>query len=124
MQFSGDIVTVDLAGAATNNVSSETADMAVQQLVHTATGAADVAGQKAVERVRLLLDGQSVATLWGYVDTSGVLSRAPQQATLGLVWLESPQEGETVGRTFIVTIQGEVFEATVQLHVRNASGTV
>ena len=108
VQFSGDVVTVDLAGAATNNVSAETANMAVQQLVYTATGAADVAGKKAVERVRLLLDGQSVATLWGYIDTSGVLSRAPRQATLGLVWLESPQEGETVGRTFQVRVLGIV----------------
>ena len=81
MQFSGDIVTVDLAGAATNSVGAEAAEMAVQQLVYTATAAADRAGRTEVERVRMLLDGQSVSQLWGHVATSGVLTRAPQANT-------------------------------------------
>jgi hypothetical protein len=122
VQFSGDIVTVDLAGAASNSVGSEAAQMAVQQLVYTATAAAEVSDQTAVERVRLLLDGQPVADLWGHLDTSGILTRAAQVNTLGQVWLDSPQEGATVGRTFTVRIQGTTFEATVVLEILNSSG--
>ena len=67
MQFSGDTVTVDLAGAASNSVDAQAAEAAVQQLVYTATAAAEDSNQTAVERVRLLLDGQRVAELWGQV---------------------------------------------------------
>jgi hypothetical protein len=119
----GDVAVVDLAGAGTNSVASESAVAAVQQLVHTVTG---VGADQRVELagVRLLLDGRAVDELWGHVPAGGVLTRAAALTTLAQVWLISPQQGDTVGRSFQVHVAGAVPEATVQLWVRDASGAV
>jgi hypothetical protein len=119
--ISGDTIVVDLAGATVNNVDAPTARASVQQLIHTATAVAEDEGAPTLEKVRLLFDGQPRTTLWG-VNVSGTLTRAPQGSTLAPVWLYSPQEGDTVGPTFNVQIDGSVKEGTVQLLVRNAAG--
>ncbi|HEX2357353.1 MAG TPA: Gmad2 immunoglobulin-like domain-containing protein [Micromonosporaceae bacterium] len=113
------VVTVDLAGAGRNDVGSEAAHQAVQQLVWTV--GAVVGGAPGV---RLVLDGRGVGELWGSVDISGVLRRDPHIDVAGLVWLINPQEGQTVGRTFQVHVAGVAFEATVQLRVRQGDRTV
>jgi hypothetical protein len=113
-----DAVTVDIEGAARNNVGSEVAHQAVQQLIWTATAAS---GQRGV---RLLIDGQPVDELWGHVDVRGVLRRAPQQDVLAHVWLIDPQHGATVGRTFTVHVSGYVHEATINIRVRQGNRTV
>jgi hypothetical protein len=114
----GDTVSVDLAGAATNNVGAEAAQQAVQQLVWTATAASGKPG------VRLLLDGTPAGDLWGHVAAGGVLRRAPALDTLGLVWLVDPQHGATTAKTFTVHVSGSVFESTVQLRARQGDRTV
>jgi hypothetical protein len=111
-------VTVDLAGAATNNVGAEAAQQTVQQLVWTATAASGRSG------VRLLLDGEPVTDLWGHVSVGGVLRRAPALDTLALVWLIDPQHGATVGRTVTLHVSGSTFESTIQLRVRQGDRTV
>ncbi|HEY3006508.1 MAG TPA: Gmad2 immunoglobulin-like domain-containing protein [Micromonosporaceae bacterium] len=111
-------VTVDLTGVSPTGVPAGAAPQAVQQLVWTV--GAVVGGDPGV---RLLLDGAPVGTLWG-VDVSGVLHRRSHLDAAGLVWLISPQEGQTVGRTFDVHIAGVVFEATVHLRVRQGDRTV
>jgi hypothetical protein len=119
VSVAGDVVTVDLAGAGRNDVDGATAHQAVQQLVWT-VGAVVGGGPG----VHILLDGGEVDQLWGSVDVSGVLHRDPHVDVAALVWLISPQEGQTVGRTFDVHIAGVVFEATAQLRVRNDVGIV
>jgi hypothetical protein len=51
-----------------------------------------------------------------------VLTRASAVQTQAPVWLISPQEGATVGRTVRVHLDGAVFEATAQLRVRDSRG--
>jgi hypothetical protein len=102
VRLDGDVVTVDLAG-----VDNPT-QAAVQQLVWTATAASGRSN------VRLLLDGAPFA----------MQRRAPAADTLALIWLINPQHGETVKRTFEVHVYGSVFEATVNLRVRQGDRVV
>jgi hypothetical protein len=118
-----DVIVVDLTGAAVAPTDPQRARAAVQQLVHTATGVATDQGLSRAG-VRLLFDGAVRTTPWGGVNVAGTLTRAAQVDTLAPVWLVSPQEGNTVGRSFEVYIAGTVFEATVRLRVRNSAGTV
>jgi hypothetical protein len=118
VRISGDTVIVDLAMTSAGQADQQTARIAVQQLVWTATAVSGKPG------VRLLVDGASVSTLWGSVPVGGVLRRAPAQDTLALVWLISPQDGDRVGRTLTVHLYGSVFEATISLRVRQGSRIV
>ncbi|MFC6023287.1 GerMN domain-containing protein [Plantactinospora solaniradicis] len=110
--------TVDLAGAARNEVGEAVARMAVQQLVWTVTAVPGVSG------VRLRLDGTPVDRLWGRVDVSGVLRRGPAVEVLAPVWLIAPQHGDAVGRTFQVHLAGILPEATAQLRIQRDGRTV
>jgi hypothetical protein len=71
----------------------------------------------------LTVRGKPVGKLWGMVDASGTVRRAPQADVLAPVWLIDPQQGATVGRTVRVFIAAEVFEATVRLRIRSAAGS-
>ena len=123
VQISGDTIVVDLAGATVNPVDPPTAQAAVQQLIHTATGVAADQGRSDLQKVRLLFDGQPRTTLWG-VNVTGTLTRGPSGTTLAQVWLSSPQQGDTVGPSFNVLIVGTVPEATTTLRIRDAGGTI
>ncbi|AVT31868.1 hypothetical protein C6361_23030 [Plantactinospora sp. BC1] len=112
------VATVDLAGAADNDVDEVTARLAVQQLVWTVTAVPGISG------LRLRLDGAPVDRLWGRVDTSGVLRRAPATEVLAPVWLISPQHADTVNRSFQVHIAGILPEATAQLRIQRGTRTV
>ncbi|HEX2774148.1 MAG TPA: GerMN domain-containing protein [Micromonosporaceae bacterium] len=118
VRITGGIAIVDLSGAAVNGAGDAEAQLAVQQLVWTATAVTGVTG------VQLRLDGAAVGQLWGRVDVSGTLRRAPAADVIGLVWLIAPQHGATVGRTFEVHVAGIVFEATAQLRVRQGTRIV
>jgi len=118
VRVAGGVVTVDIGGAARNNVGSEVADQAVQQLVWTATAASGQAG------VRLLIDGQPVDELWGHVAVGGVLRRSPAEDVQAHVWLIDPQHGASVGRTFTVHVSGYVFESTIYIRARQGGRTV
>jgi spore germination protein GerM len=114
VQVSGDTATVDLTGAAKHgNAGAEFEAMSLQQLVYTVTAAAP-----AVKRVRLLVDGSPVESLWGHMGVgTQALTRAPQTDALGPVWLESPAQGATTGRTVRLAGQATVFEATVSWEI-------
>ncbi|MBE1488997.1 GerMN domain-containing protein [Plantactinospora soyae] len=118
VSVSGGTATVDLAGAARNEVGEAAARMAVQQLVWTVTAVPGVSG------VRLRLDGTPVDRLWGTVDVSGVLRRGAAVEVLAPVWLIAPQQGDTVGRTFQVHLAGILPEATAQLRIQRDGRTV
>jgi hypothetical protein len=118
VSIDGDMVLVDLSGAATNSVGAEAAQQAVQQLVWTATAASGKSG------VRLHLDGEPVSELWGHVSVEGVLKRAAPLGTIAMVWLIDPQHGATVPTTFTVHVSGAVYESTMYLRVRQGDQTV
>ncbi|HSN44459.1 MAG TPA: Gmad2 immunoglobulin-like domain-containing protein, partial [Propionibacteriaceae bacterium] len=115
----GDDITVNLAkdAFANTNVGSANAALSLQQLVYTATAAAQTSGS-----VTILVEGRS-AEVWGVVSVGtpmkrDVSARAP-------IWLETPVEGAVVpaGK---VTIKGwaNVFEGHVSLEITNADGKV
>lgn len=123
VRIEGATAIVDLGGVATNSVGAETTAASLQQLVWTVTAAAADAGSP-VDGVRLLIDGSTQGDLWGHVAIDGVLGRAPALDTQAPVWLISPQQDATVGRTFAVHVDGAVFEATIALRVRDSTGAV
>jgi hypothetical protein len=118
VEVSGSTATVDLSGAASHTVGSEAAHIAVQQLVWTATAVPEV------DTVMLTLDGAPAADLWGHVAADAPLTREPPAQVLALLWLISPQHGQTVPGTFEVHIYGAPFEATAQLRVRDGATVV
>ena len=72
-----------------------------------------------VDRVRILLDGAPAETLSGHVDISGELE--PDPFALSPIIVESVTVGDGA-----VTVAGtaNVFEATIELELRGADGTV
>jgi hypothetical protein len=107
----GTTAVVDLsAEAQESRGGSAFAAASVQQLVHVVTAA-----DPSVRAVRLLVEGEPVEDLWGAVDVSKPLRRAPAAEVLGPVWLDV-EEGAVVPRTFGGT--ASVFEATVSWQLR------
>ena len=111
-QAAGDPVWIDLSNDAglrdrPADMSSEEAEMAVQQLVHTAQA---VLQQR--QPVQFMIDGEMTDSVLGVPVSEPVTAGAPMdvQAT---VWVINPQEGDTVDRTFVVDGRGIFFEANV-----------
>lgn len=104
------VITVDLTPEASGPamIGSEAAELTVQQLVFTVHGAL-----QSTDPVRLLVDGVSVAELWGSVSTADPVRRADQYAVRSLVQIDAPVHGARVGRTVEVSGEAAVFEATV-----------
>lgn len=113
----GATAVVDLSrAAATNGGGSGFELFTVQQLVHTVTAA-----DPSVTAVTVLVEGRPVETLWGAVDLTRPVPRAPAVEALGPVWIDAA-EGATVSGSFGGT--ATVFEATVSWDVRQDGRTV
>ncbi|WP_433207619.1 Gmad2 immunoglobulin-like domain-containing protein [Dactylosporangium sp. CS-047395] len=119
--ISGSQVTVDLGGVGT---APAEAKLAVQQLVYTVLAAARYTSMGHSDGVRLLVDGQPVARLWGAVDTSGLLRQGTLSELQAPVWVIEPDQGAVVGKTFTAYVAGVVFEGTVRVRVRDAAGAI
>jgi hypothetical protein len=119
----GDDLTVDLSADALSNtqVGSELAELAVQQLVYTATAAAKEAGTPATT-VTITVDG-SARDAWGAVRLGEPTGRAPMGDVQAQAWLTSPQEGQAVKAGPVrFTGFGTSFEATFLWKVLTRSG--
>lgn len=113
----GTTAVVDLsAEARTSGGGSAFAQASVQQLVHVATAA-----DPSVQAVQLTVEGEPVQELWGAIDVSKPVRRAPAVEVLGPVWLDV-QEGGVLGRAFGGT--ATVFEATVSWQLRQGDRVV
>lgn len=111
-QTDGDI-TVDVTGAPTDRpggVSEAEAAMAIEQLIYTVQGTLQ-AGRSAP--VRILLDGQPSATLFGVNAGEGLAAGDPL-ATESLIQVSTPLDGAEVTSPFTVEGRGSSFEATVE----------
>ncbi len=117
---SGDAVTVDLsADAFAAGVGSELADLAVQQLVYTATAAAQVPGS-----VTVTVDGEPYDA-WGSVPLGEPMTRQPMVDVQNPTWLLTPVQGATVDAgTVRFTGLGTAFEGTFGWEVRDSGGAV
>ncbi len=115
----GDAITVDLSADAFANgdVGSRVAERAIQQLVWTATAAAQSPGP-----VTITVDGGSYDA-WGTVALGEPMTR--DNDARGQIWIDSPTEGQTVpAGTVTVTGSSRAFEATIQWEVQDAGGAV
>ena len=121
----GTAISVDLSADAFSNTSvgSETAELAVQQLVHTATAAAAQSGTPATT-VTITRDGRA-ADVWGAVRVGAPMRRAPVADVQAHAWVVSPQHGDvrSAGRVAFTGF-GTSFEATFGWVVRTSAGSV
>lgn len=121
----GSTVTVDLSADAlrNTNIGSELAELAVQQLVYTATAAAHVAGTDATTVV-ITINGKA-ADAWGTVRLGTPMTRAPMTDVQAQAWIVTPQEGATLrAGTVDFTGYGTSFEATFTWQVTSLDGAV
>lgn len=100
------------------SMSRQAAEMAVQQLVYTATAVV----QDEVP-VQLLLNGERTDQLLG-VPVSEPLARGDEMSTLALVWIIGPQHGDTVEQGAEVSGIGSFFEANVTWELRQGDRVV
>jgi len=121
----GDAITVDLSPDAFANtqVGSEVADRAVQQLVYTATAAAQQAGAPAGS-VKITVDGKAFDA-WGVVQLGEPMKRAPIATVQAHIWVTSPQEGGVLpAGTVVFKGFGTSFENNFLWQIRKDSGGV
>jgi hypothetical protein len=121
----GKALTVDLSSDAFANsqVGSELANRAVQQLVYTATAAAQQAGTPA-SSVKVTVDGAPFDA-WGVIRLGAAMQRAPMSAVQAHTWITSPQEGANLpAGTVTFKGFGTSFEANFVWEVRTDSGAV
>jgi Immunoglobulin-like domain of bacterial spore germination/Sporulation and spore germination len=108
-----EVITVDLSAEARQaGVGAAAAELAVQQLVYTATAAAQLDGA-----VRILVEGAPVDELFGHVDVRQPVRRADPLSVRLLVQVNDPGEGAVVGPRVRVTGEAAAFEATVPWQV-------
>jgi hypothetical protein len=113
------VVTVDLTAEAGRGTPADPV-LAVQQLVHTVTGALGTR-----DPVRLLVDGAPVPRLWrDGVDTSVPVARADPLGVRVLVGIDEPAEGAVVRSPLRVAGEAAVFEATLRWEVRRDGAVV
>lgn len=113
----GDAITVDVSADAFANtqVGSELAARAVQQLVWTATAAAQSPGP-----VTVLVDG-APADAWGAVHLGEPMTRDVDARAF--LWLDTPAEGAQVPAGVVeFTGQADVFEGNVVWEVTDEAG--
>jgi hypothetical protein len=108
---------VDLTGTPSLD-ASDAADLALQQLVYTATAAAANAGLDGSLPVRVTVDGAPVERLFDAVDAAEPVGRADPLEVRQLVQINEPAEGATVSGPVTVTGEAAVFEANVLWELR------
>ena len=122
---SGTAITVDLSrdAFASTQVGSELASRALQQLVYTATAAAQKAGTPA-SSVTITVDGAAFDA-WGVIRLGEPMKRAPLADLQAHSWVTSPQEGDDLpAGTVTFKGFGTSFEANFLWEVRNEAGAV
>jgi hypothetical protein len=120
-----DVIEVDFTGETDyTGVRDEVAELAVQQLVYTVTAAASDAGLNGALPVQILVGGAAPGAMWGQLDLSAPIARAPQENVRQLVQIDEPRDGALLGQT--VTIRGVAlaFEAHVNWQVFDDEGNL
>jgi hypothetical protein len=115
----GGVITVDLSGPVQKtNLGAAAADLTVQQLVYTVQGALAFAKDaSATDPVWILLDGKPGQDLWGHVDISQPIARAPRLDVQAPIWITSPAEGDQVSSPLTVEGFATAFEGTVSWRI-------
>ncbi|HUW78247.1 MAG TPA: GerMN domain-containing protein [Candidatus Nanopelagicaceae bacterium] len=101
------IATIDLA-LGKLNVGGEGELRAIDQLVWTVTEI-----NKTITGVKFTVDGQTVESLAGHVDTTGTFTREPDYEVLNPVSIMSPSQSTVLVNPIIVSGEACTFEANV-----------
>ncbi|WAB80620.1 GerMN domain-containing protein [Microcella daejeonensis] len=117
LSVEGDVLVVDL-GSRLSGVGAEAEQVAIDQLVWTATGI-----DPSIRALSFTVDGAPVDTLAGHIDARGEFVRGSEAETLSPVQIDSPAEGETVVGAIVAQGRACVFEATFAWELIS-SGTV
>jgi hypothetical protein len=118
-------IEVDLTGETDyTGVRDEVATLAVQQLVYTVTAAASNAGLNGALPVQILVDGEPPDAMWGQLDLSAPVARAPELGTRLLVQIDDPAQDAVVGSTVTVTGAAATTEANVLWEIQQDGDTV
>ncbi|MEU4393119.1 Gmad2 immunoglobulin-like domain-containing protein [Kribbella sp. NPDC023855] len=115
VRYTDDQITVDFEQLPGTKLEPEVADVAAQQLVYTVQGVL----KKPSVPVQITERGRTASGLFGAIDTSRALRRAPTLNVQALIWIESPENGQTVKPSFTVTGTAAVFEAQVDWKATN-----
>lgn len=107
LKVEGPLATLDLS-LGKLNVGSEGEARAIDQLVWTITGIFP-----AVEQVRFLVDGKTIESFAGHVDTTAAFQRGNEYETLSAIQIESLNEGAELENPVKVEGSACTFEANV-----------
>jgi hypothetical protein len=117
------IIEIDLSGSTDHTgAADDEARLAIQELVYTVTAALSSIGENGGLPVQLLVDGEPIDKIWGNLDVSDPVERAPQLEVRQHVQINNPAEGANVGRTVTVDGEAAVYEATVRWQVLDDAG--
>jgi hypothetical protein len=117
------IIEIDLTGSTDyTGAGDDEATLAIQELVYTVTAAFASIGENGGLPVQLLVDGEPVDKVWGNVDVSEPVERAPQVEVRQLVQINNPGEGALVGGTVTVDGEAAVYEANVLWQILDDAG--
>jgi hypothetical protein len=119
VQTAGATIRVDLVGVP--GTAPADAEIALQQLIYTATAVA--AQEKHTELVNVRVEVNGGTKLWG-LDVKDPTARAQAVDIQAPVWLSWPEQGDTVGRSVPVQIVGSVPGAVAMLIVWDEHGSV
>jgi hypothetical protein len=115
----GETIVVNLSeDARTANVGSPGAALMIQQLVYTATDAAE----EEAAPVQLLIEGEPAGELWGAVVWDEPVTREDPLNVRMLVQIDVPGEGADVDSPVEVSGDAAAFEANVPWKVLDADG--
>lgn len=122
----GDPIHVDLATspALPGDASREQAELAVQQIVYTATATASMHREGAASAVLITVDGEPAADLFGQLDVSEPVTRADPLEVRQLVQINNPAEGTNAASPVTVDGEGAAFEANLEWEVRRDGAVV
>ncbi|NEA35847.1 Gmad2 immunoglobulin-like domain-containing protein [Streptomyces sp. SID13031] len=114
VRYTKSLIMVDFDKLPTATLEPDMADMAAQQLVYTVQAALQHTAP-----VQITERGRATSDLFGVIDTTTPLSRAQASNVQALVWIESPENNQTLKQPFTVTGTAATFEAQVDWKATN-----
>ncbi|WBQ03124.1 Gmad2 immunoglobulin-like domain-containing protein [Kribbella sp. CA-293567] len=114
VRYTDRLIVVDFERLPESKLTPDNAEMAAQQLIYTVQGAL-----QRTAPVQITERGRATAGLFGVIDTTEPLSRAKAADVQAFVWIESPENNQTVAPGFSVSGQASAFEAHVDWKATN-----
>jgi Immunoglobulin-like domain of bacterial spore germination/Sporulation and spore germination len=125
VEVKNDVIEVNLTGHTDyTGVRDDVAEISVQQLVYTVTAAASVAGDNGALPVQILVDGEPPDQMWGRLDLSDPIGRAPLVDVWQHVQINNPQDGATMGRPVKIDGVALAAEGTLYWQVFDDEGNI